>query len=160
MTDFLTETNDNDENKLIELLFDLYGPLMAKDHLWKILGYSSSVAMRVAYSRDTGPLTLIELPHRHGRFALTIEIGKWLCRQRKQNESCPVRWSDTLPRDILENYGILLHEQDMFELFNVGNREELITASSESRLNIPLFTIDQRQKKLFGLAFELNLEKK
>lgn len=81
------------EDSLIGLMYRLHGPLVAKDHLWRDLRYSSSVALRMAVNRDTLPVTLMELPHRHGKFGLTERIAQWLLSQRIKNSQSSLEWA-------------------------------------------------------------------
>jgi hypothetical protein len=141
------------EDSLISLMYQVHGPLVAKDHLWKELGYSSSVALRMAVNRSTLPVILMELPHRHGRFGLTEEIAKWLFSQRIKNSQHPLEWK-------LESFGssiqsVLLHEKDLLGLLQLETRSQLLDANRKHQIPFPVFTIDQRQTKLFALLCEM-----
>ena len=143
------------DEPLIALMHQIYGPLITSDHLWRELGYSSSVALRMALNRGTLPVTLMELPHRHGKFGLTIEIAKWLFSQRIKN--CPIafRPADAGCGERRSFRSVLLHEPDLMSLLLLETRSQLCDRQNQQQLPFPAFTIDQRQTKLFALACEV-----
>ncbi|MCH2058026.1 MAG: hypothetical protein MK214_15715 [Thalassotalea sp.] len=49
--------------------------------LTKALNYKSISAVRQAVSRNTMPIPLFNLPNRRGKFALSVEVAKFLARQ-------------------------------------------------------------------------------
>lgn len=141
------------EDSLIALMYQVLGPLVAKDCLWKELGYSSSEALRMAVNRGTVPVTL--MPHRHGKFGLSEEIAKWLVFQRTKNaQSSPVQVVDGSGKDI-KTQSVLLHEEDLMELLQLETRSQLLAADKKRQISFPIFTIDQRQTKRFALACEV-----
>lgn len=153
MNNSIWDDNKGFEDSLIGLMYQMHGPLVAKNHLWRELGYSSSVALRMAVNRGTLPVTLMELPHRHGRFGLTEEIAKWLFSQRIKNSQRPLEWK-------LESFGssiqsVLLHEKDLLGLLQLETRSQLLDANRKHQIPFPVFTIDQRQTKLFALLCEM-----
>lgn len=143
------------EDSLITLMYQVHGPLVAKDHLWRELGYSSSVALRMAVNRGTIPVVLMELPHRHGKFGLTEEIGRWLLSQRIQNSQVPLELASERYSENRSIQSVLLHEEDLVALLRLKTRNELLDANKEHRIPFAVFTIDQRQTKLFALANEV-----
>lgn len=143
------------EDSLIALMYQVHGPLVAKDHLWRELGYSSSVALRMAVNRGTIPVALMELPHRHGKFGLTEEIARWLLSQRIQNSRAPFKLSLESYRETRSIQSVLLHEKDLLGLLQLKTRSQLLDADKKHEIPFPVFTIDQRQTKLFALACEV-----
>lgn len=59
-----------------------YGPLMSGDHLRNALGYPTKEAYRQAMVRKTLPVLVFEIENRRGRFALTIDVARWLVQER------------------------------------------------------------------------------
>lgn len=143
------------EDLLISLMYQVHGPLVAKDHLWRELGYSSSVALRMAVNRGTLPVTLIELPHRHGKFGLTDEIARWLLSQRVKNNQSPLEWTLESSGNHSFIQGVLLHEKELLDLLQLDTHSQLLDANIKHRVPFPVFTIDQRQTKLFALVCEI-----
>jgi hypothetical protein len=155
MTKFIVKTEN--EARLLKLMMGIYGPLVTKDNLWRILGYTSSTALRMAVSRNTSPVLVFGLPHRHNKFALCMEIAKWLLEQRLKNCESALQFIDEVPKGLLRNYGVVLHEKDIMMLLKLENRDELRDRSVMGTLPFPVFTIDHRQTKLFALTCEVPL---
>jgi len=63
----------------------LYGPLIAARDLWKVVGYSSSGAYRQARLRKRISVPEFEIEGRSGHFALTVDVARWLAKQRMSN---------------------------------------------------------------------------
>ncbi|TDY85002.1 UNVERIFIED_ORG: hypothetical protein DFO49_5052 [Herbaspirillum seropedicae] len=59
-----------------------YGPLLSGDILRNALGYPTKEAYRQAMVRKTLPVPVFELEKRRGKFALTIDVAKWLVQER------------------------------------------------------------------------------
>lgn len=155
MTNTIENIHKVFEGSLIALMYQIHGPLVAKDHLWRELGYSSSVALRMAVNRGTVPVTLMELPHRHGRFGLTEEIAKWLLSQRIKNSRSPLEQTAMHFDGDRATQGALLHEKELLALLQMEARSQLLDADIKCQIPFPVFTIDQRQTKLFALACEV-----
>ena len=155
MNNFVDEIHKGFEDSLTTLMYQIHGPLVAKDQLWRELGYSSSVALRMAVNRGTLPVTLMELPHRHGRFGLTEEIASWLVSQRIKNSKSPI---EQIANGVGENrviQSVLLHEKDLLGLLQLETRSQLLDANKKHQIPFPVFTVDQRQTKLFALVCEV-----
>jgi hypothetical protein len=155
MTNIIEDIHREFEESLIAWMYQMHGPLVAKDHLWRELGYSSSVALRMAVNRGTVPVTLMELPHRHGRFGLTEEIAKWLLSQRIKNSRSPLERTVMHFDEDRATQGALLHERELLALLQMEARGELLDADMKCQIPFPVFTIDHRQTKLFALACEV-----
>lgn len=67
------------------MLTRLYGPLLASRDLWKVLGYASPGAYRQARLRKRVSVPEFEIEGRSGHFALTIDVARWLAKQRMSN---------------------------------------------------------------------------
>lgn len=70
--------------KLEEILLKEYGPILSGDLLSSCLGYPTIGSFRKSVSRNTVPITIFTIPNRKGKFALTIDVAKWLAQQKKQ----------------------------------------------------------------------------
>ncbi|MFA6928679.1 MAG: hypothetical protein WCT05_00010 [Lentisphaeria bacterium] len=66
-------------------LIRLYGPLLTSRDLWKVLGYASPGAYRQARLRKRVSVPEFEIEGRSGHFALTIDVARWLAKQRMSN---------------------------------------------------------------------------
>lgn len=117
--------------------------------------YPSSTALRMAVCRKTSPVTVFSFPHRHNKFALSLEIAKWLLKQRLKNCAHPLQFVAEVPKALLRDYGVVLHERDIIEIMGVDNRDQLREYFLKDVLPFPIFTIDHRQTKLFALACEV-----
>lgn len=155
MNNSIDEIYKGFEDSLIALMYQVHGPLVAKDHLWRELGYSSSVALRMAVNRGTLPVTLMELPHRHGKFGLTEEIARWLVSQRIKNSQGPLEKIVVSFDESRSIESVLLHEKDLLGLLQLETRSQLLDADKKQQIPFPVFTIDQRQTKLFALVCEV-----
>ena len=155
MTNCIVQDEVAAESLLIKLMMGIYGPLVAKDDLWHLMGYPSSTALRMAVCRKTSPVTVFSFPHRHNKFALSLEIAKWLLKQRLKNCAHPLQFVAEVPKALLRDYGVVLHERDIIEIMGVDNRDQLREYFLKDVLPFPIFTIDHRQTKLFALACEV-----
>lgn len=63
-------------------LVEIYGHLLTNDSLEKLLLYPSKEAFRKAVTRKQVPVPLFKIPNRHGRFALTKDVARYLATQR------------------------------------------------------------------------------
>ncbi|MDR9837807.1 hypothetical protein [Herbaspirillum huttiense] len=59
-----------------------YGPLLSGENLRLALGYASKEAYRMAMARKTLPVPVFDIEFRRGKFALTLDVAKWLVEQR------------------------------------------------------------------------------
>ena len=66
------------EHKLVER----YGLMVGGKDLWQALGYRSGDAFRQAICRNTIPIPIFPIKTRRGKFALSMDIAKWLAQQR------------------------------------------------------------------------------
>jgi len=80
---------DSDENELEELankieasLLGKYGPVLTGDVLRLTLGYSTMGALRQAASVGNLPVPTFTPKNRRGRFALSMDVAKWLASER------------------------------------------------------------------------------
>lgn len=64
--------------ELEKKLLKQYGPLVTGDLLVQLLGFRTPQAYRKAVSRGTIAVPLFQLPNHRGRYALTVDIAKWL----------------------------------------------------------------------------------
>lgn len=153
---------ENNEDLLSRVMTTIHGPLLAGDVLVKALGYSSSEALRQAAFRNTVPVTLMDLPTRKLKFALSAEVALWLVWQRTVNCEKPFGFvidpvqlrSDSLKLFILTR-GYLLNENDLMDLLGVTTRNDLIVQDKLERLPFGVFNIDNRRNKLFALSVEV-----
>jgi len=65
----------------IELREKFGSHVLTLHDITEALNYKSISAVRQAVSRNTMPIPLFNLPNRHGKFALTLEVAKFLARQ-------------------------------------------------------------------------------
>lgn len=88
----VTDSAENEIERAIAAdLTSRYGPLIGGTDLWRLLGYASGEAFRQAAKRGCLPVPIIRIPHRRGRFALAIDIARWLGRLREtgcQSQEC------------------------------------------------------------------------
>ena len=68
------------EKEFIVQLTTIYGPILPSRVLWQILGYSSPQAFRNARSKGLLPVSDFSIEGRRSRFALTIDVAKWIYR--------------------------------------------------------------------------------
>jgi hypothetical protein len=59
-----------------------YGPIIGNDDLLQALGYPSKEAFRQAIVRKTVPIPIFDLTNRRGKFALVLDLARWLVDQR------------------------------------------------------------------------------
>jgi hypothetical protein len=55
-----------------------HGPLLSGEALRQAMGYPTLAAMRQSITRDTFPVPTFLIDGRRGRFALTLEVARWL----------------------------------------------------------------------------------
>lgn len=67
---------------LAETMLKEFGPLMGGEELRRALGYRTGAAFARAVRMGTIGIPLFEIPNRRGRFALTIDVAKWLIALR------------------------------------------------------------------------------
>ncbi len=77
---------------LITELMKEYGPVLSGENLSLCLGFRTRNAFRKALSRNQVPVVIFDLPNRSGKYALTVDVAKWLAMQRinaqKEKEMC------------------------------------------------------------------------
>jgi len=84
--------------KRLELsLLEQFGPVLTGDSLRQALGYPSMNALRQAAMRGNIPVPLFKLENRRGRFALAIDVARWLADQ------CDPESHDELQKDLETN---------------------------------------------------------
>ncbi|WP_197034933.1 hypothetical protein [Herbaspirillum sp. RV1423] len=79
------EANENDMDLDVLMARELtrqYGPLLSGDNLRIALGYPSKEAYRMALVRKSIPVPVFELENRRGKFALTLDVARWLVAER------------------------------------------------------------------------------
>lgn len=59
-----------------------YGMMLGSKALWRVLGFRSPAAFRVALSGGMIGVPFFTLPNRRGRFALAKYIAAWIANQR------------------------------------------------------------------------------
>lgn len=62
-----------------------YGALLSGEPLYRSLGFSSVAAFRQAKSKKQIPVTLFEIEHKRGSYALPEDVAIWLCKTRLTN---------------------------------------------------------------------------
>lgn len=69
---------------LLDDLSNRYGQVIGGETLSKVLGFSSTAAMKQALKRETLLIPTFFIMGRRGRFALTADVAVWLseCRAR------------------------------------------------------------------------------
>lgn len=76
------------QNKnLTESMLKEFGPLMGGEDLRRALGYRTWAAFARAVRTATIGIPVFEIPHRRGRFALTIDVARWLDQLRATSTS-------------------------------------------------------------------------
>ena len=74
------------EAEILSDLMDLYGPLMGRDDLVKVLGYSNGKALRQARLQNRLGVRVFALPNRRGAFAFTRDVAAWLSNVSREEE--------------------------------------------------------------------------
>ncbi len=69
--------------KLEQDLLERYGPILGSRELQLVMGYRSLDAFRQAVSRNVVPVPIFPIENRRGKFALTMEVARWLAKQRR-----------------------------------------------------------------------------
>lgn len=73
------QASETEAARALEIqLFNLHGPLLSGEALWKTLGYRSAVAFRQAKVRKTLGVRTFKLPNRRANYALTRDVARWL----------------------------------------------------------------------------------
>ena len=75
---------------LEQALLREFGPLVGGDDLCRMLGLASKEAFRQAEFRKQVPIPTFNIPHRRGKFALTVDLARWLAEMRLRSV-LPVR---------------------------------------------------------------------
>ncbi len=70
------------EHAIAADLLNRHGPLLSGAEMWKTLGYRNGDAFRQALKRGTLPIPVFPLPQRRGKFALVVDIARWLALAR------------------------------------------------------------------------------
>jgi hypothetical protein len=147
---------------LVDMLLKANGPLLHGDVLRHLLGFESGGAMRSALSRELLPVTLVELPYRQGKFALSEEVATWLFDQRIKRISEPpliLNPLEAVPssklKEYIEFYGFLLHEEKIMDLLKIDSRKELMIQYKKKSLPFTVFQLDNRRTKIFTLLLEV-----
>lgn len=79
--------SESDQVLLENKLYELHGPMMTGDMLYKALGYTTADAFRQAVSRKTVPVEVFSIPRRRGTFALTKDVAKWIAEQKVNSQT-------------------------------------------------------------------------
>lgn len=74
------------EKTLQSDLMSHYGPIIGGEDLYKVLGYKTSSAFRLALNQGDINLSIFHIEKRRGRFSLTIDIAKWLVKQKYKSQ--------------------------------------------------------------------------
>lgn len=69
-------------------LFETYGPMIGRRHLYKLLGFSSISAFDRSVSRGRVDLPLFKLPARPGVYVLTPDLVRYLVASAAAQEGC------------------------------------------------------------------------
>lgn len=145
---------------LSQVLFDLYGPMMAGEKLSMAIGFSTHRAMRQAKHRSTLGIAVMDFPHRPIKFALAEEVAWWLANQRLKNNAEPVLLGNNSATNsdreslILMREGVLLHEERLLNIFKVKSRSELNEKRLSNEIKLPLFMLDNHKHKQYALTIE------
>lgn len=85
-------TTPNIDESLAQILerglMQHYGPLLTSDDLRQALGYPSKEAFRQAVARKSVPVPVFDVEKRRGKFALAVDVAKWLATQRERASNC------------------------------------------------------------------------
>lgn len=79
-----TTTSESLAELLERGLMQQYGPLIANDDLRQALGYPSKEAFRQALVRRSVPVPVFDVVNRRGKFALSVDVARWLAAQRER----------------------------------------------------------------------------
>jgi hypothetical protein len=63
-------------------LMALFGPVIGGEDLYKVLGYKTGAAFRLALKQGDIDLSIFKIDKRRGKFALTVDIVTWLINQK------------------------------------------------------------------------------
>ena len=72
---------------LEQRLIDRYGTMLSSRALARELAYPSEQAYRQALMRGTMPIKTFTLPKRRGRYALTIDLARWIAVQYSERNN-------------------------------------------------------------------------
>ncbi|KQZ60028.1 hypothetical protein ASD53_02365 [Lysobacter sp. Root559] len=67
---------------LEETLLLRYGPMIGHDDLRQALGFLSMDAFRQALCRQQLPVPVFSIRNRRGKYALTLDVARWLAQLR------------------------------------------------------------------------------
>lgn len=77
---------DGEQIRIARQLVQAHGYFIGGEVLWRLLAYKSASTFRQAKRRNCVPVPLIKLPHRHGAFALSEDVARWIAStSRKRN---------------------------------------------------------------------------
>jgi hypothetical protein len=62
-----------------------YGPLLSGEPLYRSLGFTTMVAFRQAKSKKLIPITLFDIAHKRGSYALPEDVAIFLAKRRLNN---------------------------------------------------------------------------
>jgi len=69
-------------NTLRQDLMEHFGPVIGGEDLRQVLGYKTGAAFRLALKQNDITLPVFTIKKRRGRFALAIDIARWLAEQK------------------------------------------------------------------------------
>jgi len=79
------------ELELRRNLEQTFGRMMSSKQIGQLLVYPSAAAFRQALHRGAVKIRMFTLPQRRGRFAVTIDVARWLSAQVGERSSDPSR---------------------------------------------------------------------
>lgn len=74
----MSDRNAGYASPLAQQLMQEYGPLLPASAAMKLLGYSSTNALRQARLRRRLPIPMFKIAGRRGWFASTSEVASWI----------------------------------------------------------------------------------
>jgi hypothetical protein len=146
---------------LVKMLVSVHGPLLHGDPVWSLLGYPSNLSLRQASFRDTVPVVLMDFPYRQGKFALSLEVGRWLFDQRIKNCTRPFQakkaqaFSDEELSFYLQKYDVLIHENEIMSILGIESGEQLKDAYKQHSSPFAIFILDNRKPRYYALLPEV-----
>lgn len=149
-------------DRSLDIVMCAYGPLMAGDHLIKMLGFPSSAALRKAQSRGKLPVKLFSMPHRHMKFAFAPEVLAWLINQRLQYDDRPLDLGAISAKvapakelaEFVKTHSLILSENDLVNLLKLDDREQLSLLHKAGKLPLPIFQIEGHRDSFFAMTLE------
>ena len=146
---------------LVKMLVSVHGSLLHGDPVWSLLGYPSNLSLRQASFRDTVPVVLMDFPYRQGKFALSLEVGRWLFDQRIKNCARPFQakkaqaFSDQELSLYLHKFDVLIHENQIMAILGFDCGNDLKTAFNQQSLPFAIFHLDNRKPRYYALLPEV-----